>query len=156
MGLACLQPTPRYCNESGQACRFPCHGNASVCKVLKCSSWEMNPPKDLWHTGFACWLESRRPRATCADVTLYGGQFTLSTQLIILKYPVMLSHWHSTKVFVENYLLYSSAPLRDCRQVRTVEFGRFIALSSVNIFALLRSGTWHVLPIPFPWYGKIA
>ena len=118
---ACLQPTPRYCNESGEACRFLCHGNTRACKVLKDSGWEMNPPpspKDLWHTGFACWLESRRPLATCTDVTLYSGQFMLSTQLITLKYPVMLSHWHSTKVFVENYPLYSSAPLRGCRQAR--------------------------------------
>ena len=116
---ACLQPTPRYCNESGEACRFPCHGNTRACKVLKDSGWEMNPPpspKDLCHTGFACWLESQRPLSTCADVTLYSGQFTLSTQLLTLKYPVMLSHWHSTKVFVEIYPLYSSAPLRDCRQ----------------------------------------
>ena len=96
---ACLQPTPRYCSESGEACRFPCCGNASACKVIKSSGWKMNlaspPPKDQCHTGFACWLESQRPHVTCADVsflTLYGGQFTLSTQLIILKYPVMLSH----------------------------------------------------------------
>ena len=33
--------------------------------------------------------------------TLYGGQFTLSTQLIILTYPVTLPHWHSTIVSLE-------------------------------------------------------
>ena len=41
---ACLQPTPRYCSESGEACRFPCHGNTRACKVLKGSGWEMKPP----------------------------------------------------------------------------------------------------------------
>ena len=39
--------------------------------------------------------------------TLYGGQFMLSTQLIILNYPVVLSHKHSTTVSLETYPLYS-------------------------------------------------
>ena len=33
--------------------------------------------------------------------TLYSGQFTLSTQLIILNYPVTLLHWHNTTVSME-------------------------------------------------------
>ena len=41
-------------------------------------------------------------------VTLYGGQFTLSTQLIILKYSVILFHWRSTTVSLENYPFYSN------------------------------------------------
>ena len=36
---------------------------------------------------------------------LYGGQFTLSTQLKILKYPVILSLQHSTTVSLESYPL---------------------------------------------------
>ena len=38
--------------------------------------------------------------------TLYGGQFTLSTQLIILNYPVILSHRRSITVLFETYPLY--------------------------------------------------
>ena len=34
--------------------------------------------------------------------TFYSGQFTLSTQLIIPKYPVIPFHWHSAIVFFEN------------------------------------------------------
>ena len=86
MGLTC-SPLLGIAVRVGKLVGFPCYGNASVCKVLKCSGWKMTPPppKDLCHTGFACWLESQGPHATCADVTLYGGQFTLSTQLIIQK-----------------------------------------------------------------------
>ena len=35
--------------------------------------------------------------------TLYGGQFMPSTQFIILNYPIILSHWLSTTVFLETY-----------------------------------------------------
>ena len=38
-------------------------------------------------------------------LTLYGGHYNLSTQLIILNYPVIFSH--RTKAFVESYPLYS-------------------------------------------------
>ena len=41
-------------------------------------------------------------------VTFYGGQFMLSTQLIILNYPVILSHRRSTTVSLETYPLFSS------------------------------------------------
>ena len=37
--------------------------------------------------------------------TLYGGQFTLLTQLIILNYPVILSHRRITTVSLETYPL---------------------------------------------------
>ena len=39
--------------------------------------------------------------------TLYGGQFMPSTQLIILNYPIILSHWLSTTVSLETYPLSS-------------------------------------------------
>ena len=35
--------------------------------------------------------------------TLYDSQFTLSTQLIISNYPVILSHWCSTTLSLETY-----------------------------------------------------
>ena len=44
-------------------------------------------------------------------VTLYSGQFTLSTQLIKPNYPVVLSHWHSTTVSSETYPLHPTSPL---------------------------------------------
>ena len=37
--------------------------------------------------------------------TLYGGQFTLLTQLIILNNPVILSHRRSTTISLETYSL---------------------------------------------------
>ena len=37
---------------------------------------------------------------------LLHGQFMLSTQLMILNYPIILSHWHSTTVSLETYPLY--------------------------------------------------
>ena len=40
--------------------------------------------------------------------TLYSGQFTLSTQLIISSYPVILFHRYSATVSLETYPLYSS------------------------------------------------
>ena len=43
--------------------------------------------------------------------TLYGGQFMLSTQLIIPNYPVILSHWCSTTVSIETYLFITTFSL---------------------------------------------
>ena len=43
--------------------------------------------------------------------TLFGGQFTLSTQLIKPNYPVVLSHWRSTTVSSETYPLHPTSPL---------------------------------------------
>ena len=45
-------------------------------------------------------------RSKRQPLTLYGGQFTLSTQLITLNYPVLLFHWRSTTVSLETYPLY--------------------------------------------------
>ena len=41
--------------------------------------------------------------------TLYSGQFILPTQLIILNYPAILSHWCSTTVSLETYPLLFTA-----------------------------------------------
>ena len=63
---ACLQPTPRYCSESGEACRFPCCGNASACKVIKSSGWKMNPasPPKRPMSHWLCLL-ARISKASC-------------------------------------------------------------------------------------------
>ena len=42
----------------------------------------------------------------------YGGQFTLSTQLITPNYPVILSQWRSTSVSLETYPLVTFRVLR--------------------------------------------
>ena len=47
------------------------------------------------------------PRQRFSFETLYGGQFTLSTQLIIINYPVILFHRRSTTVSLETYPLYA-------------------------------------------------
>ena len=55
---------------------------------------------DVLHGVLAlCW--SKWWRANTRNVSfeiLYGGQFTLSIQLIVLNYPVILSHWQRTTV----------------------------------------------------------
>ena len=43
--------------------------------------------------------------------TIYGGKFTLSTQLIILNYPAILSHWRSSTVFLETSSFYKMVGL---------------------------------------------
>ena len=43
--------------------------------------------------------------------TIYGGKFTLSTQLIILNYPAILSHWRSSTVFLETSSFYKMVRL---------------------------------------------
>ena len=51
------------------------------------------------------------PKANVRNVnfeTLYSGQFTLSTQLIIQNYPVILSYRRSTTVSLETYSLYAA------------------------------------------------
>ena len=47
--------------------------------------------------------------------TLYNGQFTLSTQLIVLNYPVILSHRRGITVSLEAY------PLLFCWSVVTIQ-----------------------------------
>ena len=63
------------------------------------------------HTQNPQFLLSLWRRANARKVgllTLYRGQFTLSTQSIKPNYPVILSHRHSTTVSLETYPLYSS------------------------------------------------
>ena len=52
--------------------------------------------------------------------TLNGGQLTLSTQLIIPNYPVILSHRRNTTVSLETYPLHSFTKLVDCTFVVTL------------------------------------
>ena len=54
------------------------------------------------------------PRQRFSFETLYGGQFTLSTQLIIINYPVILSHRRGTTVSLETYPLYAYVNLVIC------------------------------------------
>ena len=66
------------------------------------------------HTYMPKFLHSLWRRANARNVsfeTFYGGQFRLSTQLIILNYPIILSHRRSTTVSLETYPLYSYCPL---------------------------------------------
>ena len=51
-------------------------------------------PFSLWRTANA---------RNVSFLTLYGGQFTLSTQLIVQNYPVILSHRRSPTVSLETY-----------------------------------------------------
>ena len=80
--------------------------------------------------------------------TLYGGQFTLSTRLIIFNYPVILSHRRSTTVSLETYLLYSSLfqsvylrdnPREDTRKVCNSE------LEVIDFFFQSFSNIWRRL-----------
>ena len=43
--------------------------------------------------------------------TLYGGQFMLTTQLIMPNYLIILSHWLSSTVSLETFPLYGDAKL---------------------------------------------
>ena len=58
--------------------------------------------------------------------TLYGGQFTFSTQLIILNYPDILSHRRSTTISLETYppLFLFSHPALSAYQLRNSPFPR--------------------------------
>ena len=57
-----------------------------------------------------CQSDWRRANAhNVSFETLYGDQFMLLTQWIILNYPVILSLWSCTTVFLETYPLYSCA-----------------------------------------------
>ena len=71
------------------------------------------------HAYMPKFLHSLWRRANARNVsfeTFYGGQFRLSTQLIILNYPIILSHRRSTTVSLETYPLYSYCPLPIWRQ----------------------------------------
>ena len=59
---------------------------------------------DIFLLSYVSHLLWRRANARNVSFeTLYGGQFTLSTQLIILNYPVIISHWRSITVSLETY-----------------------------------------------------
>ena len=71
-------------------------------------SWAIALPQSKWD----CHSLKRRANGwNISFVTLYSGQFTLSTQLIKPNYPVVLSHWHSTTVSSETYPLHPTSPL---------------------------------------------
>ena len=54
------------------------------------------------------------PRQRFSFETLYGGQFTLSAQLIIINFPVRLFHRRGTTVSLETYPLYAYVNLVIC------------------------------------------
>ena len=58
--------------------------------------------------------------------TLYNGQFTLSTQLIVLNYPVILSHRRGITVSLEAY------PLLFCWSVVTIQNTLFPEESQIS------------------------
>ena len=66
--------------------------------------------------------------------TLYGGQFTFSTHLVVLNYPVRLYHRRSTAVSLETYPLYCIFK----------EFPKgFLALASFKSLRMLRYWSWR-------------
>ena len=80
---------------------------------------------------------SSERKADARDVgfeTLYGGQFTLSTQWIILNYPVILFHWHSTTVSVEMYPFTPKFTLESLFNdgLAKVYIGKILWLLSIN------------------------
>ena len=94
------------------------------------------------HTHNPQLLQSISRRADAQNVcfeTLYVGQFTLSTQLIILNYPVILFHRHSTTVSFETYPL---RPINSQFYLPTLEkrsstFSPVSADTSIKISTLL-------------------
>ena len=71
---------------------------AVIWKKTSFSSITRSSLCSLWRSAYA---------QTVIFETLYGGQFTISTQLTILNYPVILSHRRSTTVSLETYPFYS-------------------------------------------------
>ena len=73
-----------------------------------------------WTSLFSNWLiGTDRTRTNTRKVsfqTLYGGQFTLPTQLIMLNYLVILSHRCNTTIFFPSYPLYSVTCLLLCNE----------------------------------------
>ena len=73
-------------------------------RLLSIISWVYNvnwPPK-LTFRAFALRQSDWNARKVSFE-TLYIGQLTLSTQLIILNYPVLLSHQRSSTISLETY-----------------------------------------------------
>ena len=78
-------------------------------------------------------LHSLWKRAKTQNVsfeTLYGGQLMLSTRLIILNYPVILSHWRSTRVSLETISLNFIFRLHGWQ---------------LDLVAWIRNGFWHCI-----------
>ena len=67
MGLTC-SPLLGIVVRVGKLVGFPCYGNASVCKVLKCSGWKMTPP----------------PPKTYATLALLAGSNLKGLMLLVL------------------------------------------------------------------------
>ena len=87
--------------------------------MVNCISSPITMSSAYKHTYMPKFLHSLWRRASARNVsfeTFYGGQFRLSTQLIILNYPIILSHRRSTTVSLETYPLYSYCPLPIWRQ----------------------------------------
>ena len=76
------------------------------CVQTESCSWNGKRASPLWRRRRGERNEKQRKlllEGTSQCCSLYGGQFTLSTQLIILNYPVILSHWCCTIVSLETY-----------------------------------------------------
>ena len=75
--------------------------------------WPLSPSflhlsdEELWRRAFLLSLWRRANARNVTLLTLYGGQFTLSTPYITLNDPVILSHWRSTTVTLETHTLNS-------------------------------------------------
>ena len=96
-----------------------------VYKVHFCEEFNFSSPVD--REGFQmCSLHLFWRRANAWNVsfeTLYGGQFTLSTQFIILNYPVTLYHRHNTTVSLETYLPLRVSRAYICQFLRRLKVG---------------------------------
>ena len=111
-------------NQLTWECKLATVNSFKVC-ILKVSplSKQMNE-----------WITTRRANAqNISFETLYSGQFMLSTQLIILNYPVILSHWCNTTVSLETFPLYSQEKLSLIYQVT---WGKNISLSE-NLYIIM-------------------
>ena len=78
-----------------------------------------------------------------------GGQFTLSTRLIIFNYPVILSHRRSTTVSLETYLLYSSLFLSVYWRDNPRENTRKVCISEPEAI------DWLLFLFFFEWFPNI-
>ena len=65
--------------------------------VIRNSNWRTKPSRDRDRVYHSLWRKANARNFSFE--TIYGGQFSSSTQLIILNYPVILSHQHSNTGF---------------------------------------------------------
>ena len=84
---------------------FSLTGELSIINWVDNLNWPLYRVLKLMFQALA-FHQSKRQRADTQDISfkaLYGGQFTLSTQLITLNYPVILSHpCITTDIFFRN------------------------------------------------------